>query len=113
MGRDLHADRTMRVSDCGRAGVVRAVQSAASPIAVDRLWNLRGQATHSPLAGDRPIRAAAMSTPPMVLAARLEHELKTISHNAASLVGVAAADRAYDAVQRAQALLEQIKEAIS
>ena len=54
-----------------------------------------------------------MSTPLMVLAARLEHELKTISHNAASLVGVAAADRAYDAAERAQALLEQIKEAIS
>lgn len=52
-------------------------------------------------------------TPPMVLAARLEHELKTVHHNTASLVGVAAADRAYDAVERAQALLEQLKGALS
>jgi len=54
-----------------------------------------------------------MSTPSLVLLLRLEHELRTVSHNTASLVGVAAADRAYDAVERAQALLEQLKGALT
>jgi hypothetical protein len=54
-----------------------------------------------------------VSTPALVLALRLEHELTTIRNNAAALVGVAAADRAYDAVERAQALLEQMKDGLS
>jgi hypothetical protein len=53
-----------------------------------------------------------VTTPPLVLALRLQHELTTAANNTATLVGVAAADRAYDAIERAQALLEQLRESV-